>query len=54
MVFIILRLFQEIINKEKYIFRNKLFYYYLELSCTNRTLISIIEPDIDILDKEVV
>jgi hypothetical protein len=31
-----------------------LFYYHLELSHTNGTPIPTIEPDIDILDKEVV
>jgi hypothetical protein len=42
------------IDEEKHIFGDKLFYYYLELSYANRTPMFVIELDIDILDEEVV
>jgi hypothetical protein len=46
---VVLRLYQEMIDKEKNVFSGKLFYYQLKLSHTNGTLIPAIEPDIDIL-----
>jgi hypothetical protein len=50
----VLRLYKEMIDEEKCIFGDKSFYHHLELSYTNGTPIPVIEPDADMLDKEVV